>query len=213
MLLLHGLAILLLLSTVGMVWAKKIASAVKILALQALLLALIAVVVAIQTGLRDLYVIAFLTVTVKGIFIPVILYVTLQRTSGQAETVRWGGRQFSVLSASALVAVGYFVTRHVPISLGSLGHLYLPIAVSMMLIGLFVMGTQQKALMQGMGLVVMENGLFLLALATTYGIPFLVDVGVFLDVLVAVILVSVLTYRIHGTFQTTNTENLRKLRG
>jgi hydrogenase-4 component E len=43
--------------------------------------------------------------------------------------------------------------------------------------------------------------------------PFLVDIGVFLDVFVAVILISMLTYRIDRTFHSTHTEHLRKLRG
>jgi len=211
--LLQALSIVLMLSTLGLLWIKRIATAVKILSVQSLILGLMAMLIARQTGTVDLYIMAGLTILMKAIGIPWILWYTLRKIGIRRETEKLVGRELSLLCGGGLLAIGYVVTERLNLSEFHLGREYLPTSIAMLLIGLFIMMTHQKAIMQGIGLVVMENGLFLVALVTTYGMPFLVDIGVFLDVFVAVILISMLTYRIDKTFQSTHTENLRRLRG
>ncbi|MFB5191888.1 hydrogenase [Alicyclobacillus fastidiosus] len=210
---LQALSIVLILSTLGLLWIKRIATAIKILSIQSLILGMMAMFIARQTGTVDLYIMAGLTILMKAIGIPWILWYTLRKIGGVRETEKLIGRELSLLCGGGLLAIGYIITSRLHISAPNLTREYLPISIAMLLIGLFIMMTHQKAIMQGIGLVVMENGLFLVALVTTYGMPFLVDIGVFLDVFVAVILMSMLTYRIDKTFQSTHTENLRRLRG
>lgn len=213
MTLLQGLSIVLILSTLGLLWIKSVATGIKILSVQSLILGLMAMIIARQTGTFDLYVMAVLTILMKAVGIPRILWHTLKKIGVARATEKVVGREISLLSGGVLIAIGYIVTSRLRIPAPYLSREYLPISIAMLLIGLFIMMTHQKAIMQGIGLVVMENGLFLVALVTTYGMPFLVDIGVFLDVFVAVILISMLTYRIDQTFQSTHTENLRRLRG
>ncbi len=211
--LLQALSVVLILSTLGLLWMKRIITAIKILSAQSLILGLMALLIAWQTHTMDLYVMAALTILMKAITIPIILSYTMRKIGVARETEKLVGREISLLIGGGLLTLGYIVTARLPIAAGSLSHEYLPISIAMLLIGLFIMTTHQKAIMQGIGLIVMENGLFLVALVTTYGMPFLVDIGVFLDVFVVVILISMLTYRIDKTFQSTHTENLRRLRG
>ena len=63
------------------------------------------------------------------------------------------------------------------------------------------------------GLIMMENGLYLLGLSMTKGLPLIIEFGVFFDVLVAVIVLGILTWRLKLSFQTTDTTVLRKLKG
>ena len=58
-----------------------------------------------------------------------------------------------------------------------------------------------------------ENGLFLAAIALTYGMPLIVEVGIFFDVLVGVMILGILSYRIAETFESMDTSKLRRLRG
>ena len=213
MTLLQALSMVLILSTLGLLWIKRIVTAIKILSAQSLILGLMAILVAHQTGTVDLYIMGGLTILMKAIGIPWMLWFTLKKRGSKRETEKLVGRELSLLCGTGLLAIGYVVTNRMHISALNITREYLPISIAMLLIGLFIMMTHQKAIMQGIGLVVMENGLFLVALVTTYGMPFLVDIGVFLDVFVAVILISMLTYRIDKTFQSTHTENLRRLRG
>ncbi len=207
------LSVVLVMSTLGLVWIKKIISGIKILSVQSFLLSMIAFVVARETHITDLYIMALLTLILKAILIPAVLYYTMKKIDIKREAEKLVGREFSLLAAVGTLLIGYYVTRKMVFSIQSVAHVYLPISISMLLIGLFIMLTHKKAIMQGIGLIVMENSLFLIALVTTYGMPFLVDIGVFLDVFVAVILISMLTHRIDRTFHSTHTDLLRKLKG
>ncbi|MFD1674018.1 hypothetical protein [Alicyclobacillus fodiniaquatilis] len=213
MTLLQALSIALVLTTLALLWVKHIATGIKILSVQSLILGVMALIIARQTHTVDLYVMAGLTILMKAIGIPWILWYTLCKIGTRRETEKLIGREFSLLCGGGLLAIGYIVSNRLHIATPNANHAYLPLSIAMLLIGLFIMMTHQKAIMQGIGLVVMENGLFLIALVTTYGMPFLIDIGVFLDVFVAMILMSMLTYRIDRTFKSTHTENLRRLRG
>jgi hydrogenase-4 component E len=59
----------------------------------------------------------------------------------------------------------------------------------------------------------MENGLFLAAISLTYGVPLVVELGIFFDVLVAVMVLGILVYRIGATFESMDVSKLRRLRG
>jgi hydrogenase-4 component E len=59
----------------------------------------------------------------------------------------------------------------------------------------------------------LENSIFLLALLATYGVPFIVEIGVFLDVLVAVLIMEVFIYRIKENFDSIEVDRLGSLKG
>jgi hydrogenase-4 component E len=98
-------------------------------------------------------------------------------------------------------------------SAAALGHNTLPIAISLFLIGFFNVLNRRKALNQVLGLLSMENGLFLAAISLTYGVPLIVEVGIFFDVLVAVMVLGILVYRIGETFDSIDVSKLRRLKG
>jgi len=64
-----------------------------------------------------------------------------------------------------------------------------------------------------MGFLVMENGVFLTAVSTTSGMPLLVEMGIFLDVLVGVGIMALLSYRINAEFSGIEITKLNSLKG
>ena len=83
----------------------------------------------------------------------------------------------------------------------------------MFLIGFFTTLNRRKALTQVLGLLSMENGLFLAAISLMYGMPLVVELGIFFDVLLAVMVLGILVYRIGETFDSMDVSKLRRLRG
>jgi hydrogenase-4 component E len=77
---------------------------------------------------------------------------------------------------------------------------------------LFIMISRKKAITQVIGLLVMENGLFMAALSLSYGMPLIVELGVFFDIMVAVLIMGVFVFRINRTFDTLDTSFLRRLK-
>jgi len=116
--------------------------------------------------------------------------------------------------AGALTLVGYVVAEsfYRPDESG-LGHNMLAVAISLFLIGFFTMINRRKALTQVLALLSLENGLFLAAISLTYGMPLIVELGVFFDVLVAAMVLGILVYRIRESFASMDVSRLRRLRG
>jgi hydrogenase-4 component E len=88
----------------------------------------------------------------------------------------------------------------------------IPLAFAGALIGFFIMVNRRRAVTQILGFLMLENGIFLLALLSTYGVPFIVEMGVFLDVLVAVLIMEVFVYRIKDNFDSIDVGELGKLK-
>ena len=86
----------------------------------------------------------------------------------------------------------------------------LPTAVTVMLIGIQIMVTHRQALSQVIGFLVLENGMALAALTATYGMPLVVEFGIFLDLLLAVFVAFVYTQRMHVIFGSLDTEQLQE---
>ena len=80
------------------------------------------------------------------------------------------------------------------------------------MIGFFVIIARRKAMTEIVGLLMMENGLFLAAISLTYGMPMIVEIGIFFDVLVATIIMGVFAFKINHTFETVDTTLMRRLR-
>jgi hydrogenase-4 component E len=213
---LSGTSLLLVVTSLLLVWCKSIRSAIHILALQSCFLCIAAGTIAWLTGESDLYIVATLTLLIKAIAIPGVLDATMRRIAIRKDAEKFVGRELSLLIAAGLVVFSYAMTMRLGAMFAGSEMAFSPYladAIALLLIGLFIMVAHKKAIMQGIGLVVIENGLFLFALSTASGMPFIVEIGIFLDVFVSVILISILSYRMDRTFKSLSTDWLRKLKG
>ena len=75
-----------------------------------------------------------------------------------------------------------------------------------------MIASRKKALTQVIGFLMLENGIALLAVLGTYGIPLVVEIGVFLDLLLGFMVMQLFVYRIHETFESIDVEQLGRLR-
>jgi hydrogenase-4 component E len=72
--------------------------------------------------------------------------------------------------------------------------------------------TRSKAITQVVGYLMLENGVYLFGLTLTRRIAFLVDVGVLLDVFVAVFIMGIVVFHINREFDSISAANLVELR-
>lgn len=203
----------LLLSTLMLLQIHKIVDAVMILRLQSLLLSLTAATMWYKTGITHLLIAAVFTLVVKGILIPYILYYTIKKIVSVGVVERNTSRYTALLVALVLAALGYYIAAQLNLPSKELGKTYLPVSIIMIFLGTFIMIDHKKAIMQGVGLITIENGIFLIAESIAYGMPMVVEFGIFFDVLVSVIVIGMLMFRIHSTFDSLSTENMQNLKG
>ena len=77
---------------------------------------------------------------------------------------------------------------------------------------LFIIVSRRKAITQVIGSLMLENAIALVAVVGTYGVPVLVEFGVFLDALMGFLVMQIFVYQIHETFDTIDVEQLTRLR-
>ena len=205
--------VVLLLSTLFLFRTKKIIDAVFIIAVQSAGLAAIALLMWLKTSMVHLLIAAILTLVVKTIVIPYILYYTVHKTKAQRNIERTLGQFGSIFIALMLVVIGQYVASHLSLPGAEHGMRYLSAAIILVFLGTFTIINNKQVLMQGIGVIVIENGLFLLTQALSYGMPLVVELGIFFDLFVAVVIIASLTFKINSVFHSLNTEKMQDLRG
>ncbi len=211
--LLDSLSLLLLATALGLVLVRRLDTAIKLLALQGGLLACAAAVVALSLGSAHAFVAVAVTVAVKAVAVPAILLYALREVRVKREIEVVVAPRESLLLAIGLVLVAYYVVGSLSVEGGFLTRNALPAAVSMLLLGLLTMLIRKKALTQVVGIVAMENGLYLMAVVATNGLPLAVELGLAVDLLVAVLVMGVVVRQIHRVFDSIDTDRLQMLRG
>lgn len=196
-----------------MVVQRMLLTTIRLFALQSLLLAGIAAIVAYYHNAAHVYWVAGLTLVGKVFFLPWLLNRLVRRIQIHQEIEPLLNSTASMVLCGAFTLLGYIVARPFT-SLERLGNNTLGIAITLLLTGFFLMCNRRKAITQVLALLSVENGVMLAAVAlTTYGMPLVVELGVFFDVLVAVMVLGILVYRIRETFASMDVSKLSQLRG
>lgn len=213
---LNFLTILILLSSFTLVAAKRISSYITIFRIQSLILALTAFVQGISIrateGSFDVLILCAVIVVLKVYYLPRLLRNTYNKVDYKVEKDFFLNIPISILSCAGLVILTYFSFHTMEGIIGGQLKTYLVNSLSVVLVGLFFMMTRKKAIGQIVGFLVLENGLFTMTMLS-HGMPIIVDLGILVDLLSAVMIMGVLVFRINENFDSIDINRLRKLRG
>jgi hydrogenase-4 component E len=211
------MAALVLVLQITMVAQRWLVTNIHAFAIQSLLLAGIANTIAYFNHAPHIYLAAALTLLLKAIFLPVVLRRLVARIGIRQEIEPLVNVPVSVIISGLLTLLAYVVAEPLQarpaVGIEALGRNTLPVAIALFLIGFFMMINRRKALTQVLALLSLENGLFLAAISLTYGMPMIVELGIFFDVLVAVMILAILVYRIRETFDSMDVSRLSQLKG
>jgi hydrogenase-4 component E len=161
---------------------------------------------------REAYVVAAMIFVVKVLAIPYALLRITEHLNVPGDVSASTTPAQSVYIAAALILLAFLVVQPYVRALALDGEM-LAAATAVLLTGAFLMVSRKKALMQVIGLLVLENGIFLAALTTTFGMPLVIEMGIFFDLLMCVLLMGVFVFRIRDTFEHVDVSKLRRLRG
>lgn len=196
-----------------MVVQRMLLTTIRLFALQSLMLAIIAAIIAYSHNASHVYWVAALTLAGKVLFLPWLLNRLVRRIQIHQEIEPLLNSTASMLVCGALTLLGYIVARPFT-TLERLGNNTLAIAITLLLTGFFLMFNRGKAITQVLALLSVENGVMLAAVAlTTYGMPLVVELGIFFDVMVGVMIFGILVYRIRESFASMDVSKLSQLKG
>jgi hydrogenase-4 component E len=211
--LVDGLAVALLAVALVSVANRGLVAGVWLLVVQSVLLALVASVLAVASGAPHMWAAAALTLAVRAVAVPLVLFIVLRTVALRRELRPLLSSRYALIAAVTLTLVAFSAAPRLELSDAFPAQRALPVSLALTFIGLLLMATRRKAISQIIGLITIENGIFLAGLIATLGLPFFVEIGVFFDLLVAVGVTAILTMRINEHFDTVNTDELRRLRG
>lgn len=192
---------------------RDLAGQVRMFAVQSVALAILAAVVAAFTRSIELTGVALALALLKVFIIPRVLNRAVARIGLQRAALPYLGTPATLVVCGGLVVIAFYVMAPIAASNPLPTAEAIPIAFAGVLVGFFVMVNRRRALTQILGFLMLENSIFLLALLATYGVPFIVEMGVFLDVLVAVLIMEVFIYRIKENFDSIEVDRLGRLKG
>jgi len=201
-----------LLLTFVVLWRRSVSAYVTAFQWQSIVLAGTGLAAAYFARLADLVLVAGMILAVKGLGIPWLLRRMEARLPAQHEISPVVNVEAALLIAGVLAIVAYEVSRPVAAVVRLPTRGAIPLAVALVLVSVFVVVNRRKATSQIVGFLMLENGVALLALLGAYGVPLIVELGVFLDVLLGVLVMQVMVYRIHETFDSIDVEQLARLR-
>ncbi len=211
--LLDACAALLLLLSFAMLTQRRIVSLVNLLAVQGAVLAAATLLLAWRTGQGHLYLSAALTFALKAAFLPWLLHRLIRRLEVYWDTEPLLNISGTMLAGILIVVFAFGLAQPITQLASTTMRSAIGIAIAVVLLAFLMMITRRKAMSQVIGFLSMENGLFFGAMSATYGMPMVVELGVALDVLVAVLVLGVFFFQIREQFDSLDLHHLESLKG
>lgn len=204
-------AVLLLLSF-ALLAQRRVLSLIHLFIAQGATLAASTAVMAYFTDQPHLYYSAALTFALKVLAMPWLLHRMIERLD-----VRWDVETLINIPTTMLIGIVLVIFAFnlaLPISglSASVARGTLGIALACVLLSFLMMITRRKAIPQVIGFLAMENALFFAATSATYGMPMVVELGIALDVLVALIILGVFMFQIREQFDSLDIRHLERLK-
>jgi hydrogenase-4 component E len=201
-----------LLLGIGLLWRRSLHAYISMFRWQSAVLTVLFVLIGYFDNDPELYLVALFLFILKAVILPRYLDRLQKRVGSEGEIQPYINIATSLILAGLLVLLAYVVTRPLVAVTTLPTRSSLPLAMGLIFVGLFVVVTRKKALTQVIGFLVLENGIALLAVLGTYGIPLIIELGVFLDVLMGFLVMQIFVYHIHSTFESIDVDQLNQLK-
>jgi hydrogenase-4 component E len=212
------IAAVMLLIEFGMLRQALARDQVRLYAVQSALISVLAIVIAADRNLPDLYALAGLSAALKVVAVPLVLRRLLGRAVDEEEALGVAGSQTlspasAVLAGIVLAAFGFFCFGSLGIRGPAAPATALAIAGAMVLVAFGLMIVRRDVASQAIGFFSLENAISLAALVVAAGLPLILETAFLFDLLVAVVVFGMLIRVQHARSESLSTADLTRLRG
>jgi hydrogenase-4 component E len=204
--------VLVMLANLAMLGSSRLAACIQLSAAQGILLSLLPMQVSEHGFELRLFILAMVILVLKGLVFPALLMRTLRTADVRHELVPVVGYVASLIFGVAALCLGFWVSSRMILPVPPPSPLVLPLALSTILIGLFLIVSRRTALMQVVGYLILENGSYIFGVALVQEEPFLVEMGVLLDIFVAVFAMGIAIFHISREFDHIDVDQLTSLK-
>lgn len=190
---------------------SRIRGVINAVAAQGVLLGVLALFVHPEVRLRGILLVG-VTVLLKGFVIPRLLVHAMREANIQHEVKPIVDYMSSLVLGAVGTALALVFSYTLPLAEEHKNMLLVPASLATVWTGFLMLTTRKKAIMQVLGYLVLENGIFLFGLLLLEAMPLLVEAGVLLDLFTGVFVMGIIVHHISREFASTSTEHLSELR-
>jgi hydrogenase-4 component E len=209
---LDTLMVLVVFTSLRLLGSSRLGSSIRTVAFQGILLGFLPVVAHPADADARLLLMTAAAVGLKGIVFPWLLFRALRGARVRREVEPFVGYTSSLLIGVLTLIASLLAASRLRLPSPPISPLLVPVALSTMLVGLFLIVSRKKALSQVLGYLVFENGIYAFGVGVAYAAPLLVELGILLDVFVAVFVMGIAIFHIRREFDSIDTTRLETLR-
>lgn len=202
----HLVLLLVLLSDLAILGANRLTSCIRGLAVQGVLLGLLPLLLEPRLSI-DAAGLGLGTIAVKAVVLPWFLFRAIREASVRREIEPMVGFIASQVLGALAIALGFAIASRLPLGAASQA-LLVPVSLATVMIGFIVLTSRRKALTQVVGYLILENGIYLFGLTLADRVPFLIELGVLLDVFVGVFIMGIVVFHINREFDSLDATRL-----
>ena len=193
----------------------RLGACIRASAMQGVVLALLPLAVvpdALGTHLVHVAAISTGTLILKAGLIPWLLLRALRGAGIRRDVEPFVSQHVTLLLGGCLVGLAFWASTKLPLPESHLPPLLVPTSLTTLLLGFLVIVSRKKAITQVVGYLMMENGVFVFGVGLTNAMPFVVELGILLDVLVGIFVFGIVIHHINAEFDHIDTGALSELR-
>jgi hydrogenase-4 component E len=190
---------------------SRLRAVINATALQGVVLGVIAILAHHEFSFQPI-VIAVGAAIIKGFIIPWMLLRAMRDVQIRREVEPFIGYVPSLLAGAVATGLAILFARTLPLTEEHAGSLLVPASLATVLTGFIILTTRLKAITQVAGYLILENGIFIMGLTLVDAMPFLVEVGVLLDLVVGIFVMGIVIYRINREFSSLDTNRMTSLK-
>ncbi|MGP0064704.1 MAG: hydrogenase [Isosphaeraceae bacterium] len=190
---------------------SRIRGVINAVAVQGIVLAILALFIQPDLRLRVVLLVS-VTIALKGYVIPNFLVHAMREADIQHEVTPVVGYMSSLLLGAIGTGLAMVFSYTLPLAEEHQHLLLVPASLSTVWTGFLLLTTRKKAIMQVLGYLLLENGIFLFGLLLLEAMPFLVEMGVLLDLFTGVFVMGIIIHHISREFASISTEHLSELK-
>ena len=207
---LHVILIIFLISLFYLSIANRMVTYVNLLAVQGVLLFVVAILELKNINTLNLIFILLETIVFKSLAVPVFLKYVLKRNHITREAEPYVPNFVSLIITTLIVVVTIMLSNSMEET--NLDKMFFVVALATLFTGLYFIASRRKIITHVMGYLVIENGVFVLSLAVGNEMPMLVNLGIMLDIFASVLILGVFLNKIGDVFKDIDVGQLTKLK-
>ncbi|HBW34475.1 hydrogenase [Desulfosporosinus sp. BICA1-9] len=204
--------LVLLVSGLLMVYSARVKKALNWWTIQTVFVSLLLIAEGVHNHATEIIIFGVLLLVAKAGIIPILLRQVLKESKTEWVGEIYLKRASSLVIAGGLTLVAYEVTQPL-MALHSSYRNGLAVAIALIFYGLLLMMTRKVAIVQVLGILLIDNGIFLAGFFLTQGMPLLVELGAAFDILVGMVIIGILSKQMLETYDSLNVDHMRSLKG